>query len=119
MTFHSIIYSSFPATFKEAFATLMSASIYWAPERSTSLFPLLETLGLLDRFESLMSGIVYDEIEKKVAETCPKVWTVAQLSQLRDWLKQTVVPWLASPYARGAKTSRHLLILYTHFSLYP
>ncbi len=105
MTFHSLVFSALPASFREAFASLLSASISFSNERNAALFPQLELLGLLDRYESLMSGVVYDEIEQKVSSTCPKVWDTPQLTALRTWLRENVVPWLASPTQGVQKSS--------------
>lgn len=68
------------------------------------MFKQLNKLGLLDRFESLLSGVVYSQIEVKVKKTCPKEWAEPLLSGLREWLKETLVPWLAVPYSRGSKS---------------
>lgn len=111
ITFQSILSSVITSTFRDAFARLLSESMGWTAEVNAPLFQSLDTLGLLDRYESLLSGVVYHQIERRVSETCPKEWEQPQLASLRGWLRETVVPWLAGPYARGSKTGKSTSII--------
>lgn len=65
----------------------------------------LDTLGILEDFESLISPVLVEQIQAKVMETCPKEWGEPQLAKLRAWFNDRAVPWMAATYARSASDS--------------
>ena len=68
------------------------------------LWQCSESIGLLERYESLVSSICYEKIEEHVAANCTDVWDQQMLHDLREWMSRDVVPWLVLMYAREAKT---------------
>jgi anaphase-promoting complex subunit 2 len=118
-TFQTLLSSILSGTFRDAFVALLTESVTFSAEANADLFRQLDILGLLDRYESLLSNVVYQQIEHKVSESCPKEWSETRLTGLREWLKETLVPWLAVPYSRGSKTgitiARQLNHSYSHF----
>ncbi len=78
------------------------------------LWSACETLGLLDRYESLIASVCYEYIEAHVMETCAKRWQESTLTYLREWMTDRVVPWMVMPYARGARSGEQnsLILLF-------
>ena len=75
-----------------------------APARpDLPIWTACDTLGLLDRYESLIASVCYEYIEAHVMETCTKKWDESMLTVLREWMAEKVVPWMVMPYARGAR----------------
>jgi anaphase-promoting complex subunit 2 len=62
-----------------------------------------ECLGMLERYESLISSVCYEAIEKHVWDQCVKSWEEPELANLREWMTDCIVPWMLLPYARGAR----------------
>jgi anaphase-promoting complex subunit 2 len=60
----------------------------------------VDVLGLLDRYESVISSVAFESIEKRVAETCPGKWDQPMLASLRLWMSQTVVQWMLEVFVR-------------------
>lgn len=58
---------------------------------------------MLDRYESLISSVCYEAIEKHVLDECAKSWAEPELTNLREWMTDCIVPWMLLPYARGAR----------------
>ncbi|KZS92899.1 hypothetical protein SISNIDRAFT_474501 [Sistotremastrum niveocremeum HHB9708] len=104
LAFQTHLFSFLPLSFPDAFKALLVETIGQPVESNVIVFQRFEVLGFLDRYESLLASVVYQQIELRVAETCPKEWTSRKLADLRTWLKEKIVPWLAAPYARGART---------------
>ncbi|OSX59891.1 hypothetical protein POSPLADRAFT_1149567 [Postia placenta MAD-698-R-SB12] len=69
------------------------------------LWTAFEHLGLLDRYESLISSVCYEHIETHILETCAEKWGTPMLNQLREWMTNKIVPWMVMPYARGARSA--------------
>ncbi len=109
MEFQKHIFSSLPPSFPPAYKKLCQSTV-GAPV-DLKLWGDFERLGLLDRFESLIASVGYEQIERRVAETCPGNWNGPMLKNLRDWSSQKIVPWMVLPFARGARTSECLLHL--------
>ena len=63
-------------------------------------------LGLLDRYESLISSVCYERIETHVLESCAGKWEEPMLVQLRNWMADKIVPWMVMPYARNARNGQ-------------
>lgn len=70
-----------------------------------------EQLGLLDRYESLISSVCYEYIEEHVVESCKGRWDEPMLKSLREWMTETIVPWMVMPYARGARNCALLSLI--------
>ena len=62
-----------------------------------------DCLGMLERYESLISSVCYEAIEKHVWNKCAKSWVEPELANLREWMTDCIVPWMLLPYARGAR----------------
>ncbi|KAM5531321.1 hypothetical protein V8D89_015036 [Ganoderma adspersum] len=127
LTFQTHIYATFPPTFSHGFKALIASTFTlasasypppWAapsdPQAASSsspqrpdlpLWTACDTLGLLDRYESLVASVCYEYIEEHVMETCAKKWDESMLTPLREWMAEKVVPWMVMPYARGARSA--------------
>ena len=80
------------------------------PSRPDSpLWSAFDKLGLLDRYESLVSSVCYEYIETYILETCTKKWDEPMLATIREWMADNIVPWMIMPYARGARNGRFQL----------
>ncbi|EIW81206.1 ubiquitin-protein ligase [Coniophora puteana RWD-64-598 SS2] len=102
-SFHTFLFSILPPTFSAGFKALVETTIRSPPHTFSHLWPIFESLGLIDRYETLIASVGYEFIEAHVKETCQQRWGQPLLPQLRTWMADTVVPWMLSPYARGAK----------------
>lgn len=123
-TFQTHVFSVLPGSFSQGFKSLVATTLN--PEYSSKppvwvaglfksndsslrwdqpLWIAFEQLGMLERYESLISSVCYEHIESHILETCTKVWDKESLSEMRAWMTNQIVPWLLLPYARGAKTS--------------
>lgn len=71
------------------------------PSPYAEAFGALDVLGFLDRYEAQITITVNAMIDKKIQETCPATWDAQILPDLRSWLAEQIVPWMARPYARG------------------
>jgi anaphase-promoting complex subunit 2 len=121
VTFQTHVFSVLPATFAAGFKRLLAATLALSTEgvtpdipasvQDSRLWPSFELLGLADRYESLITSVCYEHIEKHVVETCAGKWDEPMLSRLREWMAEKVVPWMLLPYARGAKTGKWLSLL--------
>ncbi|KAH9950660.1 hypothetical protein B0H21DRAFT_722720 [Amylocystis lapponica] len=123
LSFQTHVFSILPPSFSRGFKSLVedtfslpSSSLPppWAtPSQGQSvlarpdlpLWTAFETLGLLDRYESLISSVCYEHIEAHVLETCAGKWDEPMLIQLREWMANKIVPWMVMPYARGARNA--------------
>jgi anaphase-promoting complex subunit 2 len=66
------------------------------------IWQAIETLGLIDRYETIIATVGYEFIEQHVLETCAGEWSRPLLGELRNWMSDKVVPWMLLIYARGA-----------------
>ncbi|KAI0632358.1 hypothetical protein C8Q77DRAFT_1125177 [Trametes polyzona] len=125
LAFQTHIFSIFPPSFSRGFKELIASTFAlvnastpppWAisPDLSSTeppprpdymLWTACETLGLLERYESLISSVCYEHIEAHIYETCAKKWDEPVLPQLRDWMAEKIIPWMIMPYARGARSA--------------
>jgi anaphase-promoting complex subunit 2 len=114
LSFQTQLLSILPPTFAGGFKALCASTLPPSHTHPTNVYiepPIwaaLETLGLVDRYESLIASVGYEYIEANVLSTCAGKWSAPMLSQVRDWLSNTIVPWMLWPYARGATTSQFL-----------
>lgn len=101
----------FAQGFKELCASTLPSDPKIPPVRlDPELWAAFETLGLVDRYESLIASVGYEHIEAHVRLTCAGKWADPMLGGLRDWMTNKIVPWMLWTYARGATNSERLLI---------
>ncbi|KAI0822342.1 ubiquitin-protein ligase [Trametes gibbosa] len=125
LAFQTHIFSTFPPSFSRGFKDLIASTFAlvnpttpppWRIPQSMAamdppprpdhvLWTSCETLGLLERYESLISSTCYEHIEAHVNETCGKKWDEPMLAKLRGWMTEKIVPWMIMPYARGARSA--------------
>ncbi|EIW59111.1 ubiquitin-protein ligase [Trametes versicolor FP-101664 SS1] len=125
LVFRTHIFSIFPPSFSRGFKELIASTFSlvsasspppWLipadlppidppPRPDYQLWIACETLGLLERYESLISSVCYEYIEAHVLETCAKKWDEPMLPKLREWMTEKIVPWMIMPYARGARSA--------------
>ena len=120
-TFQTHIFSVLPASFSSGFKSLIEMTLepYLDTEESRNrskehptdlrLWAGFECLGMLERYESLISSVCYEAIEKRVLDRCAKSWEEPELANLREWMTDCVVPWMLLPYARGARNCTGVL----------
>lgn len=56
-------------------------------------------ISLLDRYDPLLFGLVYEEIEKKVERDCKGEFAEPRLARLLEWLNDDVLEWVSGFYA--------------------
>ncbi|KAF8527598.1 hypothetical protein BU17DRAFT_61723 [Hysterangium stoloniferum] len=71
------------------------------PSPYATVLGALDILGFLERYESQLTLCINTLIESKIQNQCPGIWDVQLLPDLKAWLVEHVVPWMARPYARG------------------
>ncbi|EPQ50963.1 Cullin [Gloeophyllum trabeum ATCC 11539] len=105
--FQTHIYSVLPPSFSSGFKDLIASTLPVsdpAPPPDRALWDAFHALGLIERYESLISSVCYELVEKHVVETCAGQWSERMLQDLRDWMQNKVLPWMCLPYAPGART---------------
>ena len=105
--FQMHLFSVLPPTFPAAFKALCQSTI--GTKTDPALWECFEQLGFIGRYENLISSVLYEQIERRVIETCKGVWSVSTLHTVRDWMVETIVPWMIFPYAKSAKTSKRVV----------
>jgi anaphase-promoting complex subunit 2 len=114
LNFQTHLFSILPPIFARGFKALCASTLSDA-EPPTAIHPTIwnafDTLGLVDRYESLIASVGYEHIEAHVLEVCAGRWTEPMLNGLRDWMSDKIVPWMLLPYARGASTSEYTCVL--------
>ncbi|PCH40122.1 ubiquitin-protein ligase [Wolfiporia cocos MD-104 SS10] len=126
LNFQTHVFSVLPPSFSNGFKDLVSRtfdisrsstpppwlnvpSVFQTPDNPSradyALWAAFEQLGLLERYESLISSVCYEYIESHILETCTGKWDEQMLKPLRDWMTDNIVPWMLMPYARGAKSA--------------
>jgi anaphase-promoting complex subunit 2 len=100
--FRILLLASLPSTFPQAFKETVIHILPKSADFVGHFFGMLDGLAILDDFETVIAGVLKDEIEAKVMEVCPMQWTEPQLPGLRRWFQETVVPWLSAVYARAS-----------------
>lgn len=117
-TFRTCLFSILPPSFASGFKALASWAL--SPEDFPPADPLTartpitivwqhcETLGILGRFESIISSVGYERIERHVLETCEGNWSSPMLQELRKWTSNKVLSWLLEIYVRGQATSKFM-----------
>jgi anaphase-promoting complex subunit 2 len=102
------LFSILPPSFASAFKALCQSTIDASPE--PPLWSCFDQLGFIDRYENLIASVCYEQIEKRVNETCTGEWGERKLQTIRDWMAETIVPWMIYPYAKGAKSGKQFLL---------
>lgn len=82
------------------------------PSPYAEAFGALDILGFLDRYEAQLTLCINSLIDNKIQDTCPVTWDAQMLPDLRSWLQEQIVPWMARPYARGLANREFLCFLY-------
>ncbi|PAV17180.1 ubiquitin- ligase [Pyrrhoderma noxium] len=100
--FQTHLFAALPPTFPGAFKKLCESTI--DAEKDPQLWYAFDILGLLDRYENLVASVCYERIEARTQETCVGRWREQVLPGMREWMRDTIVPWMTLPYARGART---------------
>ncbi|KAL4250662.1 Anaphase-promoting complex subunit 2 [Abortiporus biennis] len=121
--FQTHLFSILPPSFPRGFKALISVTFnlthrasvpQWlldvAPQvegqrPDLSLWVAFDQLGFLDRYDSLVSGVCHEYVEEHILETCAEKWDEPMLAKVREWMANTIVPWMMMPYGRGARTS--------------
>ncbi|RXW21342.1 hypothetical protein EST38_g4511 [Candolleomyces aberdarensis] len=111
-TFRTCLFSILPPSFASGFKALVSWALspedFPPTDSLTARTPIAtvwqhcETLGFLGRYESVISSVGYERIERHVLETCEGNWSSPMLPELRVWMTNKVLPWLLAIYVRGA-----------------
>ncbi|GAA6012067.1 hypothetical protein JCM10207_005117 [Rhodosporidiobolus poonsookiae] len=110
--------STFPAALQSFLLTLLRHS-HTPPSQLAAAYPacslaLPTLLTLLDRFDPLLFGLVYDEIERRVESECRGKWGEKKLEGLVGWLKGgaggkdgegSIMGWLLGIYSDDASSS--------------
>ncbi|KAF5377908.1 hypothetical protein D9615_006791 [Tricholomella constricta] len=110
LNFQTHLFSILPGTFSRAFKALCASTLPPTdPEvevdpatRTGQIWAAFETLGLLDRYESIIASVGYEHIEAHVLATCTGEWSKPMMEDLRTWMSDKIVSWMLLPYARGA-----------------
>ncbi|THH27993.1 hypothetical protein EUX98_g6192 [Antrodiella citrinella] len=125
LAFQTHVYSVLPPSFTRGFKELVTLTfslsnvtagsewllaIFNQTDRSSNrvdaaLWSAFQRLGLSERYESLISSICYEYVEKHIWKTCVGKWDEPMLNTIRDWMANKIVPWMLMPFARGAKNS--------------
>lgn len=107
---------SFVRGFKDLCASTLppfdddAAPSYVLPAGSWDTF---DELGLLDRYEAVISSVGYEHIEKYVQASCAEKWDTSMLVGLRKWMAEKIVPWMLMMYAResaGSKSPQFVIV---------
>ena len=106
----SILPSSFSQGFKKLVATTLNPEYAMKPPVwMATLFPsttdstqqrwdqplwlAFEQIGMIERYESLISSVCYEHIESHILKECSRVWDQPSLSLMRTWMTDQIVPW--------------------------
>lgn len=116
LTFQTHLFSILPPSFSRGFKALIVATL---PPNSTAppppnrhLWNSFESLGLLDRFDSIIASVGYEHIEAYVLATCTGDWSKPMMETLRAWMSDKMVSWMLLPYARGASNGKWLTCIF-------
>ncbi|KAG8811149.1 hypothetical protein FRC17_002610 [Serendipita sp. 399] len=92
-TFHSILFDALPPDFPEALAAVFTYTLENRDQEHDETFRALAALGMIRNFETLISRVGYQAIERKMNETCKKAWDQPCLSMMKEWVQLDIVPW--------------------------
>ncbi|KAK1228790.1 hypothetical protein PQX77_008171 [Marasmius sp. AFHP31] len=111
LAFQTRVFSALNSSFVQGFKTLCASTLppsdptAQAPAPDLALWEAFETLGLLDRYESIIASVGYEHIEAHVLANCTGQWAEPMLEGLRTWMSDKIVPWMLLMYARGATST--------------
>ncbi|KAJ8073630.1 hypothetical protein PM082_011908 [Marasmius tenuissimus] len=111
LAFQTRVFSALNSSFVQGFKTLCASTLppsdptAQAPAPDSALWEAFETLGLLDRYESIIASVGYEHIEAHVLANCTGQWAEPMLEGLRTWMSDKIVPWMLLMYARGATST--------------
>ncbi|ESK86927.1 anaphase-promoting complex subunit 2 [Moniliophthora roreri MCA 2997] len=111
LAFQTRVFSTLNSSFVQGFKTLCASTLppsepdAKGPEPDYALWEAFETLGLLDRYESIIASVGYEHIEAHVLANCTGQWAKPMLESLRTWMSDKIVPWMLLMYARGATST--------------
>jgi anaphase-promoting complex subunit 2 len=60
-------------------------------------------MSLLDRYDPLLFGLIYEEIEKRVHQDCAGQFDGPKLEALGAWLNGPVMGWVSGIYAKSVE----------------
>lgn len=63
-------------------------------------------IALLDRYDTLLFALLYEEIESKVIESCAKEFSESKLESLVHWLNSEVMTCLSNIYSGAVESGR-------------
>jgi anaphase-promoting complex subunit 2 len=112
VAFQTHVFSALPPSFTVGLQTLIRWTLPPRPDSFTlppsiedgSIWTHFDTLGLVDRYESLITGVCYTHIEEHVHAECAGEFAQPMLVGLRTWMADNILPWMVLPFARAAKT---------------
>lgn len=110
--FHTRLFAALPPSFARGLKHLaqwcMSPEEYppmvssdGSPINIDEMWSGVEMLGLLERYEAVVSSVAFEAIERRVAETCAGKWDEPMLAELRMWMGKAVVPWMLKVFVRN------------------
>ncbi|KAK4055575.1 hypothetical protein OIV83_000121 [Microbotryomycetes sp. JL201] len=99
-TFLSSLYYALPPAFSPALAIYLRHILF--KDTQDARWPLAEPtlITILDRFDPLLFGLIYEAIERKVEQECAGVFNSPKLRDLLNWLEGPVHKWVVGMYAK-------------------
>lgn len=106
-SFLSSLYGILPPSFSSALTTYLRSLLHSASSvpvpSPTSPLAIPTLICLLDRYDPLLFGLIYEEIEKKVERDCKGEFGEPRLASLGEWLNGPVMGWVSGLYARSVE----------------
>ncbi|KIY51524.1 ubiquitin-protein ligase [Fistulina hepatica ATCC 64428] len=102
LAFQTNLFAALPPEFSHAFKMLCTSTL---DKRDKTLWGHCELLGLVDRYEAIIAGVGYDQIENHIISTYTGQWEKPVLDELRMWMSSRIVPWMVMVYARGSQNA--------------
>ncbi|KAM0747435.1 hypothetical protein T439DRAFT_359225 [Meredithblackwellia eburnea MCA 4105] len=99
------LYAVLPPRFSAALTTYLRSLLLTSTPSAPPQFPL--TMGtlllILDRYDPLLFGLIYEEIEKKVVQDCKGEYSEPKLAGLVEWLSISVMGWVSQLYSKAVE----------------
>ncbi|KAK4057900.1 hypothetical protein OIO90_001119 [Microbotryomycetes sp. JL221] len=112
-SFLSRLYFALPPSFSPGLTVYLRSILFKDIQQTDWPLAPLTLAALLDRFDPLLFGLVYEHIERKVDSECRGVYDVAKLQELLSWVNGPVHKWLIGLYAKtvenGTEEAKKLL----------
>ena len=97
--FTAALYPCFPPSFGSALYAIFE-HLLAVREAETSasarVVDNMHLLGLISRYKPIMLRFVYDEIEKRVQESCAGEWVESELGKTHQWFGSEIATWVRS-----------------------